>query len=223
MEITTVSQELINRKKENGTFLAPQQKLSQDLAQLRNDPDFAEKSSCLLQKFPTFEDFAIANSPSRQIALCHDPEGCVYGDSPTLKLLDITYGRFASAIWLVPQIADVSVSCGLKEDASEVQIQLVAAAIANKFKYLKTDEVMLFLFNFKAGFYEQFYCYFDPQTIIRIMPTFLQERTNIIEEYDKELRRIEAEMNRLPGTPLEEINKNYFKTETLNKLLHLSY
>ena len=55
------------------------------------------------------------------------------------------------------------------------------------------------------------------------MPTFLQERTNIIEEYDKELRRIEAEKNRLPGTPLEEINKNYFKTETLNKLLHLSY
>ena len=54
---------------------------------------------------------------------------------------------FASAIWLVPQIADVSVSCGLKEDASEVQIQLVAAAIASKFKYLKTDEVMLFLFN----------------------------------------------------------------------------
>ena len=135
----------------------------------------------------------------------------------------MTYGMFASAIWLVPQIADVSVSCGLKEDASEVQIQLVAAAIASKFKYLKTDEVMLFLFNFKAGFYEQFYCYFDPQTIIRNMSTFLQERTNIIEEYDKELRRIEAEKNRLPGTPLEEINMHYFKTETLNKLLHLKY
>ena len=42
------------------------------------------------------------------------------------------------------------------------------------------------------------------------MPTFLQERTNIIEEYDKELRRIEAEKNRIPGTPLEEINKNYW-------------
>ena len=148
---------------------------------------------------------------------------CFIGDSPCLRLLDITYGMFASAIWLVPQIADVSVSCGLKEDASEVQIQLVAAAIASKYKYLRTDEIMLFLFNFKAGFYEQFYCYFDPQTIIRSMPTFLQERTNIIEEYNKELRRIEAEKNRLPGTPLEEINMHYFKTETLNKLLHLHY
>lgn len=195
----------------------------QDLVRLRNEPDNAKKVSRLMQKYPTFNEFVVANTPSRQFFLCQDPLQCFLDDSPCLRLLDIAYGMFASAIWLVPQIADVSVSCGLKEDASEVQIQLVAAAIASKYKYLRTDEVMLFLFNFKAGFYEQFYCYFDPQTIIRSMPTFLQERTNIIEEYDKELRRIEAEKNRLPGTPLEEINKKYFKTETLNKLLHLKY
>ena len=121
------------------------------------------------------------------------------------------------------KIACSSTSYTLFVYLSEVQIKLVAAAIASKFKYLKTDEVMLFLFIFKAGFYEQFYCYYDPQTIIRSMPTFLHERTNIIEEYDKELRRIEAEKNRIPGTPLEEINKHYFKTETLNKLLHLHF
>ena len=195
MEFTTVSQELINRKKENGTFLAPQQKLSQDLAQLRNDPDFAEKSSCLLQKFPTFEDFAIANSPSRQIALCHDPEGCVYGDSPTLKLLDITYGRFASAIWLVPQIADVSVCCGLKEDASEDQIKLVAAAIASKYQYLKTDELLLFFFNFKAGFYEQFFSYFDPQAIVRSVKSFCDKRNTIMIVHERELQQKINEQN----------------------------
>lgn len=195
MEITTVSQELINRKKENGTFLALQQKLSQDLAQLRNDPDFAEKSSCLLQKFPTFEDFAIANSPSRQITLCHDPEGCVYGDSPTLKLLDITYGRFASAIWLVPQIADVSVCCGLKEDASEDQIKLVAAAIASKYQYLKTDELLLFFFNFKAGLYEQFFSYFDPQAIVRSVKSFCDERDTIITVHERELQQKRNEEN----------------------------
>lgn len=147
----------------------------------------------LIQKYPTFNDFAIANTPSRQISLCQDPEQCTYGDSPWLRLLDVTYGRFASAIWLVPQIADISVCCGLKEDASEAQIKLVATAIASKYKYLKTDEVMLFLFNFKAGFYERFYSYFDPQTIIKSMSSFLQERTNIIDEHDRETRRIKAE------------------------------
>ncbi len=223
MEFTTVSQELVNRKKDNGTYLAPQLRLSQDLVRLRNEPDNAKKVSRLMQKYPTFNEFVVANTPSQQFYLCQDPEQCIFGNSPCLRLLDITYGMYASVIWLVPQIADVSICCGLKEDASEVQIKLVAAAIASKYKYLKTDEVMLFLFNFKAGFYEQFYCYFDPQTIIKSMPTFLQERTNIIEEYDKELRRIEAEKNRIPGTPIEEINKKYFKTETLNKLLHLKY
>ena len=195
MEIMTISQELINRKKENGTFLAPQQKLSQDLAQLRNDPDFAEKSSCLLQKFPTFEDFAIANSPSRQITLCHDPEGCVYGDSPTLKLLDVTYGRFASAIWLVPQIADVSVCCGLKEDASEDQIKLVAAAITSKYQYLKTDELLLFFFNFKAGLYEQFFSYFDPQAIVRSVKSFCDKRNIIMIVHERELQQKINEQN----------------------------
>ena len=165
------------------------------MAQLRNDPDFAEKSSCLLQKFPTFEDFAIANSPSRQITLCNDPEGCVYGDSPTLKLLDITYGRFASAIWLVPQIADVSVCCGLKEDASEDQIKLVAAAIASKYQYLKTDELLLFFFNFKAGLYEQFFSYFDPQAIVRSVKSFCDKRNIIMIVHERELQQKINEQN----------------------------
>ena len=84
-----------------------------------------------MQKYPTFNEFVVANTPSRQFFLCQDPLQCFLDDSPCLRLLDMTYGLFASAIWLVPQIADVSVSCGLKEDASEVQIQLVAAAIAS--------------------------------------------------------------------------------------------
>ena len=190
---TTVAQELINRKKESGTYLAPQLKLSPDLVRLRNEPSYAKSVNKLIQKYPTFNDFAIVNTPSRQISLCQDPEQCTYGDSPWLRLLDVTYGRFASAIWLVPQIADISVCCGLKEDASEAQIKLVATAIASKYKYLKTDEVMLFLFNFKAGFYERFYSYFDPQTIIKSMSSFLQERTIIIDEHDREMRRIKAE------------------------------
>ena len=35
---------------------------------------------------------------------------------------------------------------------------------------------MLFFFNFKAGFYERFYSYFDTQIIIRSVKTFIEER-----------------------------------------------
>ena len=192
---TTVAQELINRKKESGTYLAPLLKLSPDLVRLRTEPSYAKSVNKLIQKYPTFNDFAIANTPSRQISLCQDPEQCTYGDSPWLRLLDVTYGRFASAIWLVPQIADVSICCGLKEDASEAQIQLVAMAIASRYKYLKTDEVMLFFFNFKAGMYERFYSYFDPQVIVGSVKSFCDERDTIITVHERELQQKRNEEN----------------------------
>ena len=192
---TTIAQELINRKKESGTYLAPQLKLSPDLVRLRNEPSYARNVNKLMKEYPTFNDFAIANTPSRQFSLCQDPEQCIYGDSPWLRLLDVTYGRFASAIWLVPQIADISVCCGLKEDASEAQIKLVATAIASKYKYLKTDEVMLFFFNFKAGMYERFYSYFDTQAIVGSIKSFCDERDTIITVHERELQEKRNEEN----------------------------
>ena len=151
--------------------------------------------SRLLQKYPTFNEFVIANTPSRQFYLCQNPKQCTYGDSPRLDLLDMTYGMFASAIWLVPQIADVSICCGLKNDASEAQIQLAAMAIASKYKYLKTDEVMLFFFNFKAGMYERFYSYFDTQAIVGSIKSFCDERDTIITVHERELQEKRNEEN----------------------------
>jgi hypothetical protein len=102
------------------------------------------------------------------------------------------YGPFTSAKWLVPLIADVSLCCGLKEDSSEDQLQLTATAILERDKWLKAGELMLFFFNFKAGFYERFYSYFDPQAIIRSMKLFLQERNLAIDAYLRELKEMKS-------------------------------
>jgi hypothetical protein len=182
-------------KRENGTYIVPLQKLSANSAQYQNNPELTQKVSVLLQKYPTFEEFAKANSPARQLYLCQEAEECILGNSPWLGLLDATYGRFASAMWLVPQIADVSVCCGLKEDASKDQIRLVASAIASRYKLLKTDEVMLFFFNFKAGLYERFYGYFDPQTIVRSVKSFCSERELILAAHERELQQRINEAN----------------------------
>jgi hypothetical protein len=107
--------------------------------------------------------------------------------SPTLIKVDIVCGPFISAKWPIPLIADVSLCCGLKEDASEEQLQLTATAILERYKWLKAGELMLFFFNFKAGFYERFYSYFDPQAIIRSMKLFLQERNLAIDAYERDL------------------------------------
>lgn len=192
---STIGQELMKMKRENGTYIAPLQKLSANSAQYQNNPELTQKVSVLLQKYPTFEEFAKANSPARQLYLCQEAEECILGNSPRLGLLDATYGRFASAMWLVPQIADVSVCCGLKEDASKDQIRLVASAIASRYKLLKTDEVMLFFFNFKAGLYERFYGYFDPQTIVRSVKSFCSERELILAAHERELQQRINEAN----------------------------
>jgi len=52
------------------------------------------------------------------------------------------YGPFASAKWLVPLIADVSLCCGLEEDASEDQLQLTATAILERYKWLKPVAIL---------------------------------------------------------------------------------
>ena len=192
---STIGQELMKMKRENGTYIVPLQKLSANSAQYQNNPELTQKVSVLLQKYPTFEEFAKANSPARQLYLCQEAEECILGNSPLLGLLDATYGRFASAMWLVPQIADVSVCCGLKEDASKDQIRLVASAIASRYKLLKTDEVMLFFFNFKAGLYERFYGYFDPQTIVRSVKSFCRERELILAAHERELQQRINEAN----------------------------
>ena len=80
----------------------------------------------------------------------------------------------------------------MKEDASEDQLQLTATAILERYKWLKAGELMLFFFNFKAGFYERFYSYFDPQAIIRSMKLFLQERNLAIDAYLRELKEMKS-------------------------------
>ena len=189
---STIGQELMKMKRENGTYIVPLQKLSANSAQYQNNPELTQKVSVLLQKYPTFEEFAKANSPARQLYLCQEAEECILGNSPWLGLLDATYGRFASAMWLVPQIADVSVCCGLKEDASKDQIRLV---IASRYRLLKTDEAMLFFFNFKAGLYERFYGYFDPQTIVRSIKAFCSERELVLAAHERKMRQQIMEAN----------------------------
>ena len=83
---------------------------------------------------------------------------------------------------------DASLSCGLKEDVTDYQLQFTAMAIFSRYRWLKASEVMLFFFNFKAGFYERFYSYFDTQTIIRSVKTFLEERALAIAANERDVK-----------------------------------
>ena len=185
-EPATLTQLLTERKEENGTYVKAQSK-QLPISTSSQKLQLSQQRQWLLQRFPTVEYFFRIFSPQRQLFICQDPAYCYFGPSPTLTEVDIMYGPFTSAKWLVPLIADASLSCGLKEDVTGDQLQFTAMAVFSRYRWLKASEVMLFFFNFKAGFYERFYSYFDTQTIIRSIKTFIEERTLVIAAHERNL------------------------------------
>ena len=183
----TLTQLLTERKEENGTYIKTQSKQLPVSTSQQRQPVVTQQVLYFLQKYPTIEAFYKVFNPQRIIFVCQDPQYCFFGPSPTLTQIDIMYGPLSSAKWLVPLIADASLSCGLKEDVSESQLQFTAVAISNRYRWLKAGELMLFFFNFKAGFYERFYSYFDTQTIIRSFKNFLEERVLAIAAHERNL------------------------------------
>ena len=145
----------------------------------------------LLRKYGSVTDFLKANNPSVQLQVYKDASCCFFGDFPTLSVIDRTYGEKKSRAWLVPQLVDLSLCCGLKEDASKEQLEFTAAFIATDFHWLKTSELMLFFYRFKAGCYERFYSRFDPQTVLVSLRLFVQERARAYETREEEKRRRE--------------------------------
>ena len=140
----------------------------------------------MLQRYPTWDDFFNIFNVNRQIFICQEPKLCIIYPSPTLAQIDTMYGPFSAVKWLIPFVADASLSCGLKVDATSEQLQFTATALASRYTWLKAAEMVLFFFNFKAGFYEKFYGQFDPQAIIRSINTFLTERLSIIIAAERE-------------------------------------
>ena len=183
----TLTQLLTERKEENGTYVKTQSK-QLPISTSSQKLQLSQQRQWLLQRFPTVEYFFRIFSPQRQLFICQDPTYCYFGPSPTLAEVDIMYGPFTSAKWLVPLIADASLSCGLKEDVTGDQLQFTAVAISNRYHCLKAGELMLFFFNFKAGFYERFYSHFDTQTIIRSFKSFLEERALTIAAHEREIK-----------------------------------
>lgn len=150
----------------------------------------------------------LANSPDRQTEVCADPDGCHFGDSPTLSQLNASYGSTAAEAWLVPQLYELGNFEGLKGQADRHQLAKTARIIATEFHYLKTDELLLFFYRFCTGRYGQFYSYFTPSVIIRGLRSFLDERARVFNRHEQELREQAWEEARRNAVTYEEYLRN---------------
>lgn len=196
MRETEVVRQVITKTVEESKKSAMQQsKPSTALTTQQEIQTYPSNMHQMLQKYPTWDEFFRIFSVNRQMLICQNPKICILYPSPTLHQIDSMYGPLSAAKWLIPFIADASLSCGLKIDATKEQLQFTSAAITNRYTWLKAAEMVLFFFNFKAGFYEKFYGQFDPQAIIRSIKLFMVERDTIIIQHERELQQKRNEEN----------------------------
>src|SRR5574344_1650890 len=139
------------------------------------------------------EKLMMTYHPGNQIAFSKYPERCVTGKSPTLI-----------------EINDYQNFCCIKEDSKmddNVVNELSSMIIANLF-YLKLTEVMLFFQRLKCGIYGEIYGCIEPSRIMRALRTFINERSIILDNYDK--KKMEEEF--------KEYKKNAMTREEWEKM-----
>lgn len=132
------------------------------------------------------EQFLAAFNPGLQGDICGDAEMCFFGGAPTLAQLNATYGSQTAAMWLIPQLYNLSEYCGCKEKLQGRPLEECASVIAAEFRYLSVSELMLFFHRFKSGRYGRFYGSVDPLVITTSLRDFLEERSIEYERHERE-------------------------------------
>ena len=154
-------------------------------------------------------------TPDTQPAFARKEDVAIMGDYPTLTDICQAYGPMFAAKWLMPQIADMSLFVGAKNLTQRQQMQL-AEVIATEYHYLKVTELLLFFYRFKTGRYGHFYGAVDPMVVTCALRTFVQERNDLIAQYEQEQRERENEAERVANPPIT--YEEYLKLKEQNKL-----
>ena len=154
-----------------------------------------QRKAEILSKYNKRESFLQAYNPDLQMKICKDKIACFVSTSPNLRELNVSYGDMTAAIWLTPQLYNLSEFCGCKEKLTGNSLKECAHVIASEFAFLKVTELMLFFYWFKSGKYGKFYGSVDPLTITLSLRTFLDERVAILAD----IRRKEEDRIREEG------------------------
>lgn len=151
-----------------------------------------QRAAIVIKRFGDSESFMKKVSPSEQTGFAAHPDNAIMGDYPTLTDLKQAYGKNFAAIWLVPQIDNLTLFTGAK-NITEQQHEELSKIIAAEYGYLKVTELLLFFHRFKAGHYGRFYGSVDPMVITCALRDFIKERNIFIDQYEREKKEREAE------------------------------
>ena len=150
-------------------------------------------------------------NPSLQRVVAENEDRAILGTAPMLCVLDAAYGEGSATQWLIPQLHDLCAAVGVKTKLDEGQMFQLATMIRNEFGYLKTTEVMLFLWRLKGGRYIEFYGAIDIQRVMRALRgPFADERVKVIDRHEamkREQERQQWAKTALKPAEVEELRK----------------
>ena len=125
------------------------QELSSPKMPSKQWPHLQKKADTLRSQHGSIKAFMVANNPSVQQAVAQDEDRAIIGTAPMLCTIDAAYGEGSAAQWLIPQLHDLCVAVGVKTKLDDNQLKQLAQMIRDEFGFLKTTEVMLFVWRFK--------------------------------------------------------------------------
>ena len=156
--------------------------------QQKSLPVLQQKNNEITKAYGDRDKFIMTFNPDVQQDICGDPDVCFFGGAPTLGQLNTTYGSQTAAMWLVPQLYNLSEYCGCKEKLLGRPLEECASVIATEFYFLSVSELMLFFHRFKSGRYGRFYGSVDPLVITTSLHDFLKERALAYSKHEQEER-----------------------------------
>lgn len=140
----------------------------------------------------------------KQRDICKNHNLCFFGNAPTLATINNTIDKEASIAWLIPQLTDVAMFSNNQKEMNDCLVEECATIIANEYFYLKTSELMLFFYYFKAGAYCEFYGSVSPLVIMKSLRLFIKDRANAYAKREGEQNLIKAAKNKENSCTYEE-------------------
>ena len=119
-------------------------------------------------------------------------------------MINKEFDKDSAVAWLITQLTELAVYSNSQKEMNDYLVEECAKVIATEFYYLKTTELMLFFYNFKAGKYGVFYGSVSPLVITTSLQQFLRERNDAYFAHESELNKKRLEEQTKKGIPYTE-------------------
>lgn len=141
--------------------------------------------SQLIDRYGARQHFLKIFHVDKQVTYTQDENRCYFGNAPSLKEVNETYGCGTAEEWVLYQVVDFSEFCKVRSKITSQQAKQVSQLIVQEYKQLKVTEIMLFFRKFKSGAYGHFYGGVDPIFIMESLKSFAEDKGKAIYERDR--------------------------------------